>query len=226
MTLHQPIRTLTGEARFTFGQHDIVLACPAGHMALTAHARATEWGVEYLWGALSTDVRQKLAAGGCDHRAFQRIILGLWRSAQQPEGVPLRLEVQEDEQGLVVVQLGAEKPPCTPLVRASVFFEFRWREQVSRFPLRLPADGSAGGFWDLLPKEAQTVLEDQGGTPATVNAELTAQAVTAIGEAAGRYVPSVYLAIAKVRRIPKRAAAWTERPVPSEGTDVSVVASN
>ncbi|MNS48415.1 hypothetical protein D3C72_809870 [compost metagenome] len=212
---------MAAEDRFTFARRDVVLTFPGPLGPMEAHARATTWGAELLWGMLTAELRFLLEAGGCDRVTFQRAVLDAWQAATNGAAGSVWLSIRNDDDGLVLVTTGGyggEPLAAVHLVRAAFFFEFQWRGLSGRFPLRAPLAGTTVDLWRLLPKEVQARLEGEGSTAEGINTQLTAQAREAIAAAGGGAVPSVHLPIgAKKRVVPASLKAWRERTAAEAG---------
>jgi hypothetical protein len=182
---------------------------------MVAHARATTWGLEFLWGSLTSGLRTQLEAGGCNRRAFEGAALAAWRAWSELHAGPVRLVLRESDSGHELV---TEPGPngtgaaVAQLVSAAYFWEYRWRGDVTRLPMQAPKAGAAPDFWGMLPKDAQARLEGEGNTPESLNAAMLDQAREAIASAGGRYVPAVFLPIgSKKCAQPLAFKAWREK---------------
>lgn len=206
---------MAGEDRFASTRRDLVLTFPGPRWLMVAHARATAWGLEYLWGSLTADLRKQLEVGGCNRRTFEGAALAAWSAWSERHAGPVHLVLRESASGHELVT--KPNPEGTgaavaQLVSAAYFWEYRWRGDVARLPMQDPDAGEAPDFWAMLPKDAQARLEGEGNTPESLNAAMLDQAREAIAAAGGRYVPAVFLPIgAKKCAQPLAFKAWREK---------------
>lgn len=186
----------------THARRDITLVSPGPCGAITGWARATTFGLEFLWGNLPCEMRAKLAAGGCDRLAFQRALLAAYTVAG---GRPVHLDLRETKRGVYLVTLPAgpgETETSTALVIPQFYFSFTWQGQTVSLPMKLPLAADVPDFWSHLPREARTRLAEYGMKSESVNASLWADLQLAMKRRSDETRPTIRLEIPTKRRAP------------------------
>ena len=178
--------------RFTWGARPVRLTFPAPGGVSQAVAGGDRRGAEYLWGALTDELRAAMLAGGCPRRAFEDAVLGF--AAWAPPADDLRLYA---DQG--TLYLAGERPDGATVTvglasAPACFLVFTWDHADHR--LTIPRS-SAPDFWAQLPASARAALLDDGRDKAGENAALREE--LELAQAAGEALPTLYLAMPRAR---------------------------